>query len=82
LRGRLALAEDDLGKPAPDPAVQVHLGEPSRILIRLNLDPIGRNGGRHATVSNGVEQLFELVRIHYQPPVTRRVIVLMKIEEI
>ena len=69
LLGRLPLAEDDLGKPAPDPAVQVDLGEPSRVLKRLDLDPLGRDAGRHATVSNGVEQLFELVRIHYRPPV-------------
>ena len=38
LRGRLPLAEDDLGKSAPHPAVQVDLGEPARVLERLDQD--------------------------------------------
>ena len=37
--GRLALAEDHLGKPAANPAVEVDLGESAGIDVRLGADP-------------------------------------------
>ena len=45
--------------------MQIDLCEPSSVLVRVHLDLLGRDSRRYTTVANGVEQFFELVRIHH-----------------
>ena len=58
LLGGLALAEDDLGEPATDAAMEVDLGEPARLLERA---PSGARvdglGGRRSARADRLEQL-------------------------
>ena len=68
LHGRLPLAKDDLRETAADTAVQIDLGELARDLVRMDLNPPGGDGRRDPALSNGLEQLFQLVRIHFQSP--------------
>ena len=58
---RFSLAVDDLGKSTAYPAVQVHLGEATRILVRLELDLSCGFVRGNAPVANRGKQLFELV---------------------
>ena len=68
LRGRLPLAEDDLRKAAADTPVQIHLGEPSRILVRLDFEfarprrrvRFGRLEQRRAALSSSCESITSL----------------------
>ena len=61
---RLALAEDHLGKPAANPAVEIDLGKSPGIDVRLGADSQYGVGRGERTGRNGIEQVCQLIWIH------------------